>query len=209
MKLAHRLAAPFALDVSFAFGTAEAYASMMFKLLPPGRLWKWIGAELQKLFLACGDELNRFDERIQDLLREAIPSTAAELLPEYERELGLPSDGTQAQRHARIVARTIARQGYRPIDFQNALAPILGLAPADVQIIETSPAEAASMGDVREVFRFHIYRDPTLPGSYSVTDAQALVDQIKPSHTVGTVIESVDFLCDDSLSLCDSDLLGA
>lgn len=166
-------------------------------------------ALLSALFAACATELERFEARMADLLNEDDPRTAVELLPDYERELALPSDGTNAQRQARIVARLIARQRYRPVDFQNALALVLGQLATDVVVIERSPAFAAAIGDVREIFRFFIYRDPTLPGTYSVADAQALVDQIEPSHTVGTVIESVNFLCDDAYSLCDRDLLGA
>jgi hypothetical protein len=32
---------------------------------------------------------------------------------------------------------------------------------------------------------------------------------MQPDHTVGTVIESIAFKCDDAHSLCDRDLLGA
>jgi hypothetical protein len=318
---------------------ADAYARMMTALLPPGRLWRLVGSVLSDLLLACADELARLDARVDDLLDEADPSTATELIPEYESELDLePSDGVavaallvvalmgvetdsanwqgeltateageagnsltlhviifeqapdaievrdgevyvdptgwiatpnaigvlvgagggalawtvadleaeinatsllaqvttvdfdptkvleeqverigtfaggldaEAEARARIVGRLIARQRYRPVDFQEALALILGLDAADVVVIETSAALAASMGDAREIFRFFIYRDPSEPGAYYLDSAQELVDQIKPSHTAGHVIESIDFLCDDPGSLCDRDLIGA
>jgi hypothetical protein len=122
---------------------------------------------------------------------------------------GADASGTVAHRQARVVAHHIARQRLRPVDFQQVLAPLLGLDVEDVQVLERTAAMAASMGDVREIYRFFVYRDPTLPGGYFLTDAQALVDSIGPSHAIGYVIESIDFLCDDSYSLCDSDLLGA
>lgn len=201
---------PFILAGPLGDDAPNAYTRMMMALLPPGKVWRLIdGSWLHSLFAGLADELGRFDQRSEDLLDEAIPSSASELLPEYERELALPSTGTDDERRARIVARTVARQRYRPVDFQNALAAILGVAPASVVVIERSHAFAVSIGDVREIYRFFIYRDPTLPGTYSVADAQALVDQIKPSHTLGQVIESVNFLCDDPHSLCDRDLLGA
>lgn len=161
------------------------------------------------LFAANADELGRLDQRVNDLLNEADPSTAVEMLPEYEAELELESTGTNAERQARIVARLIARQRYRPVDFQNALALLLAQAPAAVVVIERSRAYALSVHDDREIFRFFIYRDPSLPGTYFLASAQELVNKIKPSHTSGTVIESVSFLCDDPHSLCDRDLLGA
>lgn len=182
---------------------------MQVALLPPGRLWRMVGGNLSALFLGCADELARLDARVDDLLNEADPSTATELLPEFEKELGLEEASTIEERRARVVARTIARQRYRPIDFQVSLAPLLGQDAVDVVVIETSHAEAVAMGDDREIFRFFIYRDPTAPGDYFLESAQAQLDKIKASHTKGHVIESIDFLCDDPFSLCDRDLLGA
>lgn len=187
-----------------------AYQRMQAALLPPGKLWRLVGDSLlSALFLGAADELERFDARVGDLLAEADPRNATELLAEYERELDLDEASTTAERRARILARLIARQRYRPVDFQTALAPLLGQDADDIVVIETSNAVAESMGDVREIFRFFIYRDPTLPNDYFVDSAQDLVDAIKPSHTIGHVIESIDFLCDDEFSLCDRDLLGA
>lgn len=189
--------------------TAGPYQRMMMALLPPGKLWRLVAGTLSALFLACADELARVDARATDLLRESDPRTAVELLPEYERELDLEEGNTIAERQARIVARLLARQRFRPVDFQLALAPLLGQDAADVVVMERTHAMALAMGDVREIFRFFIYRDPTLPGAYYVDSAQEQVDAIKPTHTAGHVIESIDFLCDDPFSLCDRDLLGA
>jgi hypothetical protein len=189
---------------------AEQYQRMLAALLPPSRLWRLVGdSVIRKLLLGSADELERLHGRYLDLLDESIPSDVDELLEEYERELELEAEGTDAERRARVVARYIARQRYRPVDFQLALAPLLGMAAADVVVLETSHAVAVAMGDHREIFRFFIFRDPTEPGTYDVDGAQALIDDIKPSHTQGHVIESIDFLCDDPYSLCDRDLLGA
>ncbi len=164
---------------------------------------------LQQLLEGCADALERVDLRASDLLEEADPSTASELLAEYESELGLDTTGTDDERRARIVSRTIARQRYRPFDFQNALASLLGLAPSAVVVIERTAAQAAAMGDAREIYRFFIYRNPALPGTYYLASAQALVDQIKPSHTLGYVIESTSMLYDDPYSFYDRDIMGA
>lgn len=189
--------------------TAPAYARMLTALLPPGRLWRLVGeSTLGKVLQACADELARIDDRANDLLRESDPVTAVELLPEYEAELGLVAASTTAERQANVVARHVTRQRVRPSDFQIALAPLLGQAAEDVVIIERTHAFAASIGDDREIFRFFVYRDPNEPGEYFVQSAQALVDKMRPLHTQGHVIESISFLCDDELSLCDRDLLG-
>lgn len=187
----------------------EAYAEMLAGLLPPGKLWQLFSGLLHQLLLGCADALARLDQRVQDLLREADPRTALELLPEYERELDVAGAIALDERRGRIVARLVARQRFRPVDFQTALAPLLAQAPADVVVLERSASFAASIGDAREIFRFFIYRDPSLPGTYFVASAQAQVTAMKPSHTIGTVIESTSMLCDDPHSLCDRDLLGA
>lgn len=198
-------------DLSAALAPPNKYAGMLAQLLPPGRIWRLLGDSLlAALFAGSADEIGRLDGRVTDLQNEADPSTAVELLPDYETELDLEAGTlTQAERQARVVARRIARQRYRPSDIQTTLAPLLGQAASSVVVLERTPAIAASMGDVREIFRWFVYRDPTAAGTYYLNSAQALVDEIKPSHTVGQVIESINFLCDDPHSLCDRDLLGA
>lgn len=187
--------------------TSPAYARMLWALLPPGRVWRPLSGVLFKVFQACADELARVDARVINLTDEADPRTALELLPEYERELDLETAPTADERRARIVARTIARQRYRPVDFQTALAPLLGQDAVDVVVIETTHAQAVAMGDVREIFRFFILRDPNVPGTYYLDSAQDLVDSIKPSHTAGHMIETTAALYDDPHSLYDRDLL--
>lgn len=187
----------------------ESYVRMMLELLPPGKLWRRLeGSVLYALLFGSADELWRVDSRAADLVSEADPRTATELLPDYERELGLDPAPTTDERRARIIARTVQRQRIRPVDFQTALAPLLGQDSADVVVIERTHAFAVSIDDDREIFRFFIYRDPSEPGTYFLSSAQEQVDRMAPSHTIGTVIESVNFLCDDPFSLCDRDLLG-
>lgn len=190
-------------------GSPEMYARMLAGLLPPGKLWSLISSVLGDLLLACADELARFHGRVNDLLNEMVPTTATELLPEYEAELELAPAATIDERRANITAAEVRRQRFRPADFQAALAPLLGLAPTAVVVVEHSRAFALAVNDDREIYRFFIFRDPTLPGAYFLASAQAVVDKMKPSHTVGTVGESINLLCDDPHSLCDRDLLGA
>lgn len=188
--------------------SAEAYQRMMVQLLPPGILWRDGDSVVSRVLLAAGDELERISQRGADLIGESDPRAADELLADFEAELGLGSSGTDDERRARVVALLIRRQRYRPEDFQQALAPLLGQAAADVVVLEQSRAFAIAVGDDRQIYRFYIYRDPTDPGSYDLDAAQDLVDSMKPAHTQGLVIESIDFLCDDPYSLCDRDILG-
>lgn len=188
----------------------DGYASMLASLLPPGRLWQLIpgASTLYALLLASADELSRVHARIADMLNEADPSTAIELLPEYERELNIAAASTTAERQARVAAREVARQRFPPLDFQVALAPLLALDPSAVVVIERTRAFCIAVGDDREIFRFFIYRNPALPGAYFLASAQAQIDRMKPSHTVGHVIESTSMLYGDPHSLYGRDIMG-
>jgi hypothetical protein len=190
--------------------TAEGFARVLKALLPPSKAWK-IGPDhvISRLFLAAGDEFARVQGRALDMVEEADPRTTEELLPEFEAVFLLSPDGTLEERRARVVSNLLRRQRYRPVDFQTTLAAVLGQDAEDVVVLERDRAFAILVDDDREIFRFFIYRDPGLPGTYDVGAAQAIVDSVKPAHTAGYVIESVDFLCDDPFSLCDRDLLGS
>lgn len=206
--------------------TADDYAGMLRALLPPGRVWRSIGSVLGKLLLGSADELARIDGRTGDLLNESNPSTATELLPEYERELEIVAAATTSERRANIVARLVRRQRFRPVDFQQALASLLALDASDVVVVERTRVYCIYVQDDREIYAFFIYRNPALSGTPFLASAQAMVDEMQPSHTLGTVVESISaryqdqhalygrdimggFLCDDPESLTDHDPLGS
>jgi uncharacterized protein YmfQ (DUF2313 family) len=191
--------------------STSVYAGMLRMLLPPGRLWAGLRSLLDGLLLGSSEEMVRLDARGRDLLRESRPSTTVELLPEYEAELEIEvvPGASFDERRAVVVTRNTADSGFRPEDFRQALAALLGQAPADVVVIERSRAFVVAAGDDRLIFEFFIYRDPALPGTPFLAAAQLLVNDMKPTHTRGLVIESVLFQCDDDNSQCDRDLVGA
>lgn len=198
-----------AFDIEVDVAPSAALESLYGDLMPPGRLWDFVRTDVGKVLGGLALELARIEARATALLVESDPTVTLELLPEFERELDLPSTGTAEERRARVIAQLLARPRYRPVDFQTALAPLLGMDAASVPVIEISHAVAVSTGSDREIFRFFVYRNPALVGVYYLTSAQALLDKIKPSHTVGHVIESTAMIVDDPYSLCDRDLVGA
>ncbi len=192
--------------------SATAYIEQLKQLLPPGRLWTLESATwLYKTLRAIADELARVDGRAEDLIEESDPTTATETLDEWESVYGLTSDSsaTDGERRAALLTAVNLRQRFRAADIQQALAALLALDPADVEIILHSRAFAIAVGDDTEIYKFFVYRDPALSGTENWQAAQAVLDQIKPAHTEGYVIQSVDFLCEDEFSLCDRDILGA
>ncbi len=190
--------------------TAEAYARMMKALLPPGRLWlQDLASLLSRVFLANGDELTRVSGRAADLVEESDPSTATETLAEWESALGVTdSSGTDADRQARIVARLIKQQRFRPADVKVAVAPFFGLDVTDITITEITNAQAVSTGDEKEVYRFYVYRNPALGGTYDLAAAQAEIDRISHSHVKGHAIDSQGLICDDPTGIVDQTPLG-
>lgn len=179
------------------------------QLLPPGRALKrdtdgLIYATMQ----GAAEELVRVSGRVEDLFRESDPRQTVELLPDFEAMRGLEPNGTTTERRNRVIAHLLRRSRFRPVDFQTVLAAVLGLDASQIPVIETSRALAVIIDDAQEIYRFFVYRDPGLGGSYDLDSAQDLIDSMAPSHPKGHVIESIDFLCDDPYSLCDRDLLG-
>lgn len=191
--------------------SADEFARMLVRLLPPGRLLTAPGDTLYKVLLANGDELARVQQRQIDLLEESDPRTTSELLPEWEAQYQITdTSGTEDERRARLLARVLSRYDFsaRPADYQRVLAPLLDLDPSQVEVIEVDAATAALAGRPRLVYKFYIYRDPTLPGTPDLETTQAEVNRLKHSHTSGVVIESKSFKTDDPNSLTDRDILG-
>lgn len=98
--------------------TADAYRAQLQALLPPGDAWpRTASATLTKLLDALAQELARVDGRSEDLLREALPGAALELLTEWEALVGLPDAcsaelaTTITERRQNVVSRLTERGG--------------------------------------------------------------------------------------------------
>jgi uncharacterized protein YmfQ (DUF2313 family) len=210
VPLAGPLAGPLGADVDEAL--VLAYARVIRDLFPPGRLWNWeSGSVLDRFTKACAIELARIHQRAVWLLKELDPTITSQLLPEWEEMLGItPAEGaTDAARRAAVVARWVHRQRFRPADFQLALYLVLGFAlTTDAVVLEHSRAHAVAVNDSREIFRFFVYRNPGLPGTWDLAEAQRIIDDIQPAHTKGYAIESINLLYEDPRSLFDRDVFG-
>jgi len=70
---------------------AEDYTEILKKLLPPGMVWmREEGNNLDKLLAGIAEEAERVDNRIDDLLDEALPSATIEMMEDWQRVAGLP-----------------------------------------------------------------------------------------------------------------------
>ena len=129
----------------------DMYAAMLQKLLPWGIAWpRHPRKNLSKLLLALAHELACLHARALDLIREADPRTTLEMLPDWERALGLPSICTGPlptvdERRLAVVTRLTEVGGQSPQYFID-LAASMGF---DVDVIEYGPFQVgqSEVGD--------------------------------------------------------------
>lgn len=118
--------------------TAADYHQQLLALLPPGPAWALeYQPGLHALLQALAPELARIDARAQQLLNESFLDGFHELLPDWERVLGLPDEclgasGTVAERKAMVRLRLVEVGGQRPAYYVQ-LAVRMGYPNAWVQ----------------------------------------------------------------------------
>lgn len=99
--------------------SVEAYRAQLQALLPPGDLvWpRRADTELGRLLTALAEGLAEADARAKQLLEESLPDSALEMLPDWERVVGLPDAcstelaNTIAERRMNVVAKLTMRGG--------------------------------------------------------------------------------------------------
>lgn len=117
--------------------TEDQYLAQLQALLPPGSAWPHdADTDLTRLLSANAIELVRVSARADQLLNEADPRTASELLSDWERVAGLPdpcvtADLTVDQRRASLVAKLTSLGGQSRAYFI-ALAESLGYANSTI-----------------------------------------------------------------------------
>lgn len=120
---------------------ADAYTAQLQALLPQGAAWsRDPDATLTRLLQGWAEEFARLDGRVDLLFEEADPRTAAQLMDDWERVLGLPDPCTAASTtlgaRQLIAWRKLAYQAGQTPAFYVALAASVGM---DVEIHEFDP----------------------------------------------------------------------
>lgn len=119
----------------------EDYRDGLLRLMPRGRIWRRDpGSVLAALATGLGNALQRLDAAAQTLLVDAFPATTDQLLPEWEKSLGLPDPcagqtPTIQQRRAQVLAR-FANTGGQNVAFLTTFAKNLGY---DIEITQYTP----------------------------------------------------------------------
>lgn len=188
--------------------TPDDYLTQLQALLPPGAAWtREPDASLARLLHAFADALARIDARGDDLLREADPREARELLPDWLRTFGLPDECTPAgafdtlaeQRDA-LVQRVTARGG-ATAQYVIAVAAGIGFA---ITIEELRPARFGQamfgrdfFAPAETIFVFYVHAPATtvrlarfgnarfgesLGASSPNLALECAVNRVKPAH---------------------------
>lgn len=194
----------------------ERYRRQLDALRPPGLAGRFKADGVwAKLMRGLAVELARVDMRGDDLLREADPSRATELLVDWERVLGLPDPCaddvlSMAARRAAIAGRLAARGGASPAYFVE-VANALGYDPITIE--EHSPWRIGinAMGDevggdewshhwtvhapLFSIF-FFLTGTSTMGEALNLFDSTLLectLERIKPAHTVVHFAYDLDY----------------
>ena len=114
----------------------QRYLARLLAKLPDGTAFRRdILGYIARLFAAFAQEFARIDARATSVLAEAPPWLSVELLPDWERVLGLPATGSVSDRQLAVGAK-ILDQGGCSIDYMKSLATLLGY---DIEITEYLP----------------------------------------------------------------------
>lgn len=106
---------------------ATAYARQLKHLLPPSRFWDTRAAStIGKVLLGLADGLSRVDLRVQDMLREWNPSTADEMIEDWEALFSITPDTADLALRRRTVVQRLVSRGGQSRAFFIALAATLG-----------------------------------------------------------------------------------
>lgn len=173
--------------------SAEDYLAALQALMPRGRIWPRDSNSVQAQVLgglAPSYEAN--NQRANNLLVDAFPSTSVELLPEWEATLGLTATSagptaTVAARQALVVARLIGLNGISVADF-TAYAGLLGY---QISVKGNAPFRAgqsragAHLGRVERMFEWIVtaHALPSMPfGAYGPTLLQQEMQRLAPPY---------------------------
>lgn len=164
------------------------YRGLIQALLPRGKAWVLRPEGLAYRFVTgVAVELVRVHDWLVDLIAEMDPTTSTDLLPAWERSVGLPEDGeviaaTDAQRRLDIAAKIIARQIRTEADWV-ALATAAGYTGvtvtqgSDSMCTCNSTCNAYVQGPYYDAYVFTIH----MPGGTPNAQFEALCRRVKQS----------------------------
>ena len=169
--------------------TGDDFLRILQGLLPRGLIWTRDPARrLTRLLRGLADEYVRVQNRAGSLMEEADPATttAAGLLPDWERVAGLPEFGyypaTEADRRATLVGK-LAAQGGQSACYFVAVAAAMGAAAA---VANTPWPYVWSVSIPAGITRFRVRSragDPLVTFDDVALRVRLAFEKYKPAHT--------------------------
>ncbi len=171
--------------------TVEQYRDQLISLLPPGRAMR---AErlstLWEVLFGFAGELNRVDDRMDDLIRESLISTTSELLTDFENESGLPEASTDlaltTQGRIEVLLAKQIKVGQQNTEYFIEIAEKLGYT---ITIEEFKPAWAGVMvagdycGGLSILFKWIVWIEKTDNIDWNISQLMHDLTDAKPGHT--------------------------
>ncbi len=163
----------------------QTYTQALAGLLPPGAAWQ--GRNLQRLLSAWATGLVRSANSLQTLLGEANPANSSDLLPEWERLLGIvPLDSSSIQAERREVVLSRLASGVPTTDTALlALAGALGWRLAFTYFIpaRVSKARLGTRGyGAPWVFAKRITGTPSPSEAVNAQTLRTILTTYQPAH---------------------------
>lgn len=195
---------------------AATLARQLLRLVGPGRQAP-DGSLAAADALAYGASLADSRQMLLDTAAEAFPNLATDLLTEWERLLGLPTDETlpTADRRALLLAHTRALLGASPDAIETAVAAYTG--SCIVREVTAAEAWAGEPGVTqylvaarRAVFRFVV----AVPAAYVLSARKrdtvlGIVNRMKPSHSTATIANGTSLKSETAGSYVEVTAIGA
>jgi len=161
-----------------------------------------IKARLGKILQAFAAEMTELESKIIQIINERVPGLSNELLPEWERDLGLPDEcselaTTQSERVAAVHAKYYGKYDGQSKEFYEQYAADLGATVTiedytgstnvfrvDISRVDRHPTQGIDGARLRSkgsIFKWIVNVYNT--GEVSIDYLICRFDQMKPAHT--------------------------
>ncbi len=168
--------------------TPDLYREQLAGLLPPGRVWTaHPDSTLHRLLGAFGELLARVHAAAEALLVELYAPSTIDLLPAWERLLGLPDEctpieGLTLQERRALVVERLTQRPAPTLPYLQGLAYALGYSAT---VTESGPFQVTIVVPAGRVtyFRTGESRCGDLLGKFDqADDLECLLRERKPAH---------------------------
>jgi hypothetical protein len=163
------------------------------------------GSHTAAEFLAFGDAIADEYDALSTAMDQCFADSATVMLNELEATYGLTvrTDLLNTERQARLTAKIRAARAAVPLDIASAIS-----AYDPTVTIHENIATDPDLGDPRGVFVWAAQVSvATFNDPLKLATIRAVIEQIKPAETLGSVCTRVGFRCDDPDSLVERDVL--